>query len=536
MIRSITKKEWRFVLIIAVGVIVITAVPYLYGYFTTPRGMVYTGIHYLTPGDTNVYLSMIEQVKQGHVALLNLYTSEHQYNFNINPFWLGIGLIGKIFHLSNLLTFHVARSIMAIFFIIVLYVFISYFVTESKKRKWITSLIVFSSGLGLFFVPFFNHARKLYEQPIDTWVPESIPFLTMFHSPHQTASLALIVLIFLLMLLAFNLNKIKYSLWAGVIFFFLLWFHPFNGPTIFGALGVYCFVIFFRDRKIYWNYIKHLCILAVIALPAVIYLFLIQYLDWTVREWNKQNILPSPSVWMYIIGFGLIFFLAIPGLWITLKKGQDKGIFLASWVVSSAMLLYFPIYFQRRLSEGLFVPLGILAGLAIFAWAGKLKKNDRAIPVRQYSLIIFLLIFLPLTNFQLISQDIQDYHQQKDLPYYLYTDEERAMFWLRDNAKENEIIFSSFYMGNFIPAYSGRRVWIGHSPQTADLENKLVLNDWFWKDNLSTQEKELFLRNNKISYLYYGRKEKEIGSYDPDTQSYLNKVFSTSQAGIYKVQ
>ncbi|MFH1207663.1 MAG: hypothetical protein V1668_03595 [Patescibacteria group bacterium] len=535
--RSITKKEWRLVLVLAGVMVAVTAIPYLYGYFTAPSGKVFTGIHYLTPGDTNVMLSNIEQVKQGQNIFINPYTSEPQRRIYLNPFWLGVGWMAKIFHLPNLLAFHAARSLLILIFAGVMYLFLAYIFSDPKRRIWMMLVICAASGLGLFFNPFLFDVSKIYEHPTDMWVPESVTWLTLYHSPHLIASLTLIILIFLLMLLAFDRDKYRYSLGAGIACFFLLWFHPFNGPTIFGVLITYMLIIFLRDRKIYWQYIKHFFILCVFPVPVVAYMYYMSNADWVIRKWNEQNLLPSPTAWMYIIGYGILVPFALYGLWITLKIAKNKGIFIVAWLVASSLLLYFPIYFQRRLSEGLHIPIAILATVGIIALADRLRSpSPSSWQIKLSALVISLIILLPLSNFQIMGQDAYNYQTEKKYPYYMDRTEVEAMAWLKDNASLADVIFSTYEIGNFIPAYSGRVVWLGHGPQTINIEEKFKKSIWFWGNDSDADEKYTLLKDSRATYVWYGQYEKKAGTYDPASKSYLKKVYSNPDVTIFRVE
>jgi hypothetical protein len=536
LIKSISKHEWLFVGCFAALIVIVTAIPYLFGYWSTPAGMTYTGVHYLTPGDTNTYLATIESTKQGDNIALNLYTGEPQRRIFISPLWLSVGWLAKIFNLSNLLALHLARSLLVIIFVFIMYLLLAYLFQSPRKRKWMLILILFSSGLGAFFNPFLFNVNNLYEHPTDMWVVESITFLTLYHSPHVIASLILIVLIFLLMLLAFEHNKLRYSIGAGVAGFFLVWFHPFNGPTVYVTLGTFIVLLAWWRRRIAWPQIKHFIVFGCFPIPAALYLYLISRVDWVIGHWSAQNILPSPSIWMYLIGYGFLLIFALLGLWISLKKPDNKRIFIISWLISSAMLIYAPLAFQRRMSEGLHIPIVLLAGAGIFYLVGRWQAPSKMnVPLKTYIVVIFMIIFLPLSNIQLLGQDIYVYQTKKTLPYYLYAEEVAAMHWLRDNAGKTEIIFSSAYMGNFIPAYSGRIVWIGHGPQTINLQEKLLFNDWFWRTDASQMQKRQFLKENLIRYVFYGRKEREMGAYNPTTKDYLQPVYQNSQVTVYKV-
>ncbi|XOU94203.1 MAG: hypothetical protein ACNFW9_05155 [Candidatus Kerfeldbacteria bacterium] len=535
LIKSVNKKEWWLVIGIATLLVIITAVPYLYGYFSTPEDMVYTGLHHFAPGDTNVFLSMIEQVRQDENIFINLYTSEDQLRIYTNPLWLTVGWVAKIFSLSNLLSIHVVRSILIFIFVAVMYLFLSYLFKKIKKRKLILLIILFSSGLGSFFNPFLYDTGNIYEHPTDIWVTESITFSTLFHTPHLTASLTLIVVIFLFMLLAFEKNKYLYSVLAGFACLLMLWFHPFNGPTIYGVLAVYLLIIFLRNKGITWSYIRHYAVLCLIPIPVVLYFYLMNKADWVIRAWQSQNILPSPSVWMYLIGYGLLIPMLIFGLWSVFKKMDNKKSFVVAWFITSAIAIYVPISFQRRLSEGLHIPIAILAMLGILFVFNWIRSKRGKWSLWNSAFVMILLLFLPMTNFLIIGQDITLYSKAKDLPYYIYQDEVNAMHWLRDNITIDEITFSSKYMGSFIPAHSGRVVWIGHSPQTVDLLNKKEYQYWFWEDDNESELKYDFLINNNIDYIFFGRKEKALGTYDPSTKNYLDNVYSNKEVTIYKL-
>ncbi len=528
--NTVQSSEWRFTAIIAVALIIITAAPFLYGYLQRPEGTVFTGLHHLAPGDTNVFLSMIEQVKQGENVFLNLYTSETQARIFINPLWLSVGWLGKIFHLSNLLALHIARLIWIVILVFVLYRFLSYFITKVKWRRWALAALMFASGLGVFFNPFLFDVHNIYEHPTDIWIAESVTFLSALHSPHLLASLTLLILTFYLMLRAFDTDRWRYSIGAGISSFFLAWFHPFNGPTVFVVLLVYMIVMFIWKRKVNWRWAWHYIILGLCTVPAVIYLFVMQQTDWVIRSWSAQNLLPSPSVWMYLIGFGLLVPLAVVGGWRILRQHDPRQLFLVVWAIVAGILIYVPVSFQRRMSEGMQIPIILLAMFGIAYLVYRIHNQ-----YLRWGMIMGLIIFLPLTNFQVLGQEFYLFHSKPTLPYYLEQGEVDGMHWLRDHAGYRDIIFSSYYIGNYIPAYSGRVVWIGHGPQTINLPWKFETNEWFWQDNRDDIQKETLLREEGIRYVWYGRKEQELGLYDPSQHDYLELVYENLSVQIYSL-
>src|SRR3989344_5361267 len=135
LFNSITKKEWRFVAMMAIIMIVITSLPYLVAYLMTPADNVYDGVHALSPGDIPVYYSYINQVKEGNFLVKDLFTAETQDPGTFNVWWFSVGILAKIFNLSVISAFQLSRLLMIPVFLFIAYLFISFFVRESVKRK-----------------------------------------------------------------------------------------------------------------------------------------------------------------------------------------------------------------------------------------------------------------------------------------------------------------------------------------------------------------------------------------------------------------
>ena len=201
VIHSISAKERGLLVWLCIIVIVVTAGPYLFGYLRTPSGTTYTGIHALTPGDSNVYYSYLEQVKQGHYLFQDLYTSETQAYPYFQPFWFLVGTFAKIFSLPNWLAVQLSRLLLIPLFIFTAYLFIAYLFSDKIKRKLTIFLLLFSSGLGGLLAPILESGKYIaggyYHWPMDLWVPESISFLSLYHLPHILASSTLFLLVFL---------------------------------------------------------------------------------------------------------------------------------------------------------------------------------------------------------------------------------------------------------------------------------------------------------------------------------------------------
>lgn len=122
-------------------------------------------------------------------------------------------------------------------------------------------------------------------------------------------------------------------------------------------------------------------------------------------------------------------------------------------------------------------------------------------------------------------------------PVYLKEGVYNGLVWLKNNVKEDEIILSSALSGNMIPAFTGRTVYIGHGHQTSDWFKKMYSSElFFFGNNLIDQKKEAWLKEQGIDYIFYGSKEKSLGSFDPAAKQYLRPVYSSLDLVIYQVK
>ncbi|MBI4652909.1 hypothetical protein HY750_01515 [Candidatus Kuenenbacteria bacterium] len=547
LFKDINKKEWLMIVIMIFFIIIITSIPHIYGFLNTPDDFSYLGRQALNSHDTPVYFSYLEQVKQGEWLFKNLFTSESQTKIIFNPFWLGVGLIGKLFLLPVTLTFQIARILLIPILIIISYLFISFVLENKGKRKICFILLLFSSGLGALFsnwlILFYHSSYGYINWSMDLWVPESNIFFTFYHTPHLIASLSLILLIFLFILLAFENNKKFYSILAGIFALFLFQFHPFHIPTIFGILSVYLLFLCIKYKKIKWNLIKHFIILILISLPSIIYHLLTLKYNWLTWQKAIQNVCLTPSFLMTLISYGLLIILALIGLISIFKNKKyknDKFLFLIIWPITQLLLIYSPLNFQRRLTEGLHVGIVLLASFGLFFIYNFLKNKMKSVNFELFvnnKLLIFFvfILFFALSNIVILWKDVNFIYAQSDI-FYISNNKKIAIKWLAQNTNDEAIIFSSPINGNIIPAFSARTVYAGHGVETAFYLEKIKEIEWFFKNNKNDAKKYQFCKKNKIDYLFYGNEEKKLGEFNPEEKDYLEKIYQNKEVNIYKIK
>lgn len=547
---SISKKEWLFVALMSFVVIIITTVPFLYGYLNTPEGLYYNGIHFLSPADYPVYYSYIGQIKAGNLLFENLYTSEQSGVKVLNIFWLVVGLVARMFDVSVILMFNIARVFFIPLLMLSLYFIISYYFKQIRQRKLIFILMSFASGIGALLssvlAPINYIEEGYYNWPMDLWVAESNTFLTMYQSPHFIVSLMLLVWVLFLFLVAVERDRMRYSLIAGFLALLLFQFHPYHVPTIFGIIFVFFIALSIRDRKISVKVAKHGFVLGFLSFPSILYHVLLVTLDPYIANKAFQNLQITTVWWLTIISYGFILLFACIGLFKLLKNRcyrENKYLFLICWFVSQAVIIYLPIRFQRRLTEGWQIPMMLLAWIGMYSAYSFFKRKPSSIwfcyVLNNRLLLVFVSIsFIFFSNIHNIIHDFINYTSLSPL-FYMSEEKISAMRWLKENSSPDSVIIANIVNGNLIPAFGVRKVFAGHSDETVYFDIKKQALNWFYSGKDSENgygSREEFLQRYGIDYVYWGRLEKDMGSFDPQKEKYLELVYKQGEEEIYYVK
>lgn len=538
---EINFKEWKFVGFLSIIVIIITLSPTLVGLMVTPEDGVFLGTQHINVEDTPIYYSWIEQAKEGHLLFKNLYTTEDQIRYIFDPFWLGVGLFAKMFSLSSFAAYQLAKFFLIPIFLAIAYIFISYFFEEEKKRKLCFIFLIFASGLGGFvalgsLLGLFNFSPP----PMDLWVAEATTFYALYHSPHFLASITLTLLIFLLILLAFDKRKIIYSLLAGLSALLFFQFRPYHVPTIYGVLAVFIIIQSIRSSKIRWDLIKHYLILILVSSPAIIYHLWTLNTFWSRQQFALQNNLITPPLFNFIITYGLLFLLSLFGILFLLQKKQkdNKDIFLLTWWGTQIVLPYLPIInYQRKMMEGLHVIMVVMTIFGLFYLQDVLKNKaflKKYFLKNKPLLAVLFMLFFTFSNYFIIVLDLSFYLNHNPRAF-LKQAETNAMSWLKKNIPEESVIFATYRTGNLIPAFAVKTVYLGSWGNTAASRAKQEQTKQFFED-YPDKARATFLKINNVDYLFYGSEEKKYKTFDPDTADYLNKVYQNSEVTIYRVK
>jgi len=272
---------------------------------------------------------------------------------------------------------------------------------------------------------------------------------------------------------------------------------PFAVATVYLTLGVYLLLRWRRDRRIAWPAVGIATLAGAVTLPLMIYTFWVTQADPLLRGWMAQNVTPSPPVWDYALGYGLILVLAVPGAVQAVRRRSDADLLLLAWVGVTVVLLYAPFSLQRRFSFGLHIPLAILAETGLLS----LTKRKWIVGLAIASMLLTTLLVLVLAIGGGLKQDSR---------LFVSADEADAMNWLRANTSRQAVVLASPEMGLFVPAWAGRRVVYGHPFETVDAEQTKKRVETFFAQ-ASNAEREAMLREWQMAYVFVGPRERALG-------------------------
>ena len=254
-----------------------------------------------------------------------------------------------------------------------------------------------------------------------------------------------------------------------------------------------------------------------VTLPVLVYTLWVMQADPVLRGWMAQNVTPSPPVWDYALGYGLILLLAVPGAVSAVRRRTDTDLLLLAWIGVTAIALYAPFALQRRFSLGLHVPLAILAAMGLYSLTK--RKSVIALVFAATSLTTLIVIVLAIGG-----------GMKRDPRLFVSADEAGAMDWLHENTPRNAVVLASPEMGLFIPSWAGRHVVYGHPFETVNAEQTKTRVEMFFAVGTSRADRDAMISHWNAAFVFVGPRERALGM----NESPGREVFRNATVAIYQ--
>lgn len=524
-------SERFFVIVVAIIVLIFNTIPYVFQSMHNPPDKTYVGSFPIII-DKPVYLSAMSQGAEGNWLFAYNYTTEPHERTFIYSFYIFLGHISALLHLSPEVIFFIGRFIFGLILIITIIYLIRYFVNDSNQRKIAYLLVFFSSGIGWL--------TQNADSP-DLWIPDFMPMVRFSYFPHMVLANILLILIVWSFYKSCIDKKFKLALLAGFLGFILNIVLPFHSFTVYSLLSAFVLLNFVIKRSLDKTYLKNILAFLAISLPSFLYMVYLGISDPFWKEVSKFNSLATSDISTVLSGYGFILIFAAIGIYTLYENKNQHFQILFLWIAISFVLAYLPfIPMQRRaLETGSYIPIAIVASFGVSAIYGylKAKNQEYAIP-RLMLMTVVIMPFMLLGNANSWLKFAEVATNKEDLSYYMPNENIEAMQWLKQNSAPNDVVLSSYFNGNIIPYYGGNTVYLGHGLMTLNFRAKAGEIIDIFKGKYSSEKLYDFLETKKITFIFFSDEEKEISEFkfDPEQYDFLKKVYRNNKVNIYKFE
>ncbi|MFA6532942.1 MAG: hypothetical protein WCT22_03010 [Patescibacteria group bacterium] len=501
--------------------------------------------------DYNVYISKIRQGQEGRMSIVDKYDNHpEQKGVFLQMFYLTSGKITKIFNISPTATYQLLRIIMSVFWISTIIFLNIYFL---RKNSLINLGVIFSL-LTASFPVFYRFENQWWMTFYMNWWQELDVMKRISFIPHDTFNyISMSALTILLSLTAKNKSN-KYFPVICLFLFVSVFIQPSSA-----LLFVVSWVLFhtisviwsktFEKAKIITLLRQTFIIFVSILIPILYIKTATSTYPWKALLDFDQNNRLSVNLKEYALSFGPVFFTGIAGLILVLLKKKQELLSLVTWIIGVSVLLilfkFFPYQSELRFVQTAnHIPLAILS---VYFISYLITKFKNAIITYSIYIVVAFIILLGLVQCYFSLKSQTQFINQRAMatiplvPYppqvmYPMSDFYNGLKWLETNTDHEAVVLSKITAGNYIPAYSGNFVYLGHSGETPNFGDRTEKVNEFFSGNLPEEQALKFLKTENISYVFYGPQEKENNLKDILVYSFLKPVYQSPLVTIYKYE
>jgi hypothetical protein len=538
-----------FIFIFAFSLLFLSFLPNIYeasvsGLLPQDRTMVW-GEHSYTY-DYNVYLSKIRQGQEGHWTVVDKYDNHpQQKGIFLVMLYLLSGKISSIFNLTPTLTYHLLRVFTSVFWISTIIFLNIYFL----KKISLINLGVVLSFLTASFPIFYRFENQWWITFYMNWWQELDILKRISFIPHDTLNY-IFISVFTILLSQIDKNK-KYFNLLCVLLFVSVFIQPSSAILFAISWVLYYLIKYFWFKSLANDLIadklkQTVKIFISVFIPLLYIKYVTSTYPWkSVMDFHTNEMI-TLNIKDYILALGPIFFTGIAGGLLAILKKKQELLGLVTWITGAAIAIalfqYFPYQSLRFVQTSNHIPLAILS---VYLFYELWKRKKAVIKIIIVITVIMIIINgLAQTYFSLKSQ-VQFINQRAMatiplVPYppqvmYPMTDFYNGLKWLEKNTDRQTVVLSKITAGNYIPAYSGNFVYLGHGVETPHFDDRIKKADEFFIGNLTEKQALKFLKTENISYVFYGPQEKENSIKDISVYSFLIPVYQTPLVTIYKI-
>ncbi|MBM3120636.1 MAG: hypothetical protein FJZ97_00440 [Chloroflexi bacterium] len=508
----------------------VTTLPFLFAFERQGADLRFSG-SLLAVEDGNSYVAKMRGGAEGEWLFRSPFTAVPQAGIPAFLFYILLGKLaqGPGLHVQLVALLHAAR-VLGIFLVVgATYRFASRFLAEERWRRWATIVSVAGGGLGWLVVAA-GRTDLLGTQPLELYSPETFGFLATLTFPHLLLARALLLLGLDAYLDAGRDSRAaaRASSWLAL----LVLTQPLSLGAAGAAVGMHQLLGIARrvtrreGRPVEWGHVRPA--LVALALPGALaagYALLLRT-DPFVRTWASQNILLSPHPIHYALAYGILMPAAVLAAWRAPADRSSDRLLLAGWVAVLPLLAYAPTVIQRRLPEGGWVALAILAALGL--------SQLGIAPSRRWRLGLAVAVVSLISSALLLAGAFLAATSGAS-PVYRSAGEVAAFEWLDAQSGDQRVVLAAYETGNALPAWADVRVIIGHGPESAGLTTRRPRVEAFYRGSGGGVEAAGLLLEFGVDYVFAGPAERALGFDENRVPGTFVPVYTQGGYTIYGV-
>jgi hypothetical protein len=491
--------------------------PNYYASKNTPKGMVFSGqAFWFDPWDINVYASAIRWSQNNGLNFQNTYTTQEHKSVVLYPFYTTLGML---FPKTNpFLLYRTSLILFSFLLLFTIYEIARKFLSKKNGALLALFLVPLGGGLGWVFFP------KAILPDIGM---TPFTFTSTFQKPHEVLAVTFWILSYYFFYRGISRNNLKSTVISALISNLLVFFYPFFLLSYYLINGIFCLIISVKNKVKQPLLYFGTTVLITFPIGAIYSLYLLSSASF---ESVLSSNLPTHNIVLLVLGYGILTPVLIYQLF--QKKWDSASLYLIIWFFLSVLLAYLPVGFAKQYLRGLFFPAVILS-------MKSLNKISKQLKISKKILLDILIVFVPLTSIFIFAFRItnaQDASSGWYRWYYISQEENEAMNFLNGSTPIGSGILSSYPIGNHLPAHTDNRVYYGHNCQTPNSKEKIENLNKFYANEYSNEEAERFIKENNISYVWWGRDEKKIANkHDEESLEYtfLKPIYTNSEVIVY---
>lgn len=520
------RSEFKFVLLFALTLCMLTTVPYIAGHRASFKGTAFTDV-LVHSYDSNNYLAYANQSASGRWLFRNPMTAEPHQRVFFNLEWLLIGKISFLLRISLPTATNVLRLLCLALTCFSIYWLSSFLFASSLVRRIAVVAVMTGGGFG------WVAALHVFHIPIDSSVfldlsnGNLLPYYWALKLPHFLISESCVVLGFCAFLGAENSRRVGYYIAAGVFYMCAGACRPYDMLFLMTATSVFLALSCFADPDGRWQ-------LGLRAVPVLMCVPLLGYYYWIFKihpifRWWSLPGNPAPSPLLLLLAFGMTSIFLPFAIWKLAQKGLSKsGSFMLCCLVTAILFAYMHrlLHFSFQFATNIFIPLVMITLLgmedAISAWTSVSRSAK--------TVIIALLAVNSFTSIALTGQAALlaargEFRVDKELL--------EAYAWLDAHSHTDDLILADFDNSSNMPQYTHDVVYCGYE-NAVNFHDKLSAEQEFFDSHTPNAFRDQFIHQNRIQFLLVtSQEERQIATLGDDP--FLQVVFRNGVAVIFSV-